>query len=176
MSRPTAICVGAGCGKERPIKAKGLCGYCYNKSRGAGGRPPVVCADCGQEAPHFAHGKCRRCYENERQRADRARGCPDRRAARTARHRRWALRARFGLSPERHAEVLASQGRLCGICAEAPVDEQSAIDHCHVTGRVRGVLCRPCNLAIGGLRDNPAILRRAVAYLELDIDHRDLPR
>lgn len=41
-----------------------------------------------------------------------------------------------------------------------------AVDHCHENGHVRGLLCSSCNTAIGLLRDDPAILRSAIAYLE----------
>ena len=40
------------------------------------------------------------------------------------------------------------------------------IDHCHVTGKVRGVLCPECNHMLGKAKDNPVLLRRAADYLE----------
>lgn len=49
------------------------------------------------------------------------------------------------------------------ICLAAPAVH---VDHCHKTGRVRGVLCFNCNSAIGKLGDDPDVVRRAVAYLE----------
>jgi hypothetical protein len=59
--------------------------------------------------------------------------------------------------------LLRSQGGLCAICRVAPAVH---VDHDHATGTVRGMLCFPCNAAIGHLRDDPATVRRAAAYLE----------
>ncbi|MCT7352744.1 endonuclease VII domain-containing protein [Streptomyces sp. 15-116A] len=52
---------------------------------------------------------------------------------------------------------------LCVICLKAPAVH---VDHCHKTGKVRGVLCFNCNSAIGKLGDDPDAVRRAAAYLE----------
>jgi hypothetical protein len=61
--------------------------------------------------------------------------------------------------------MLARQHGACGIC-EIPFQRTPRIDHCHVTGLVRGLLCNNCNLAIGNLKDNPSFAYRAGAYLE----------
>ncbi|MGW4159353.1 endonuclease domain-containing protein [Streptomyces sp. NPDC004788] len=57
----------------------------------------------------------------------------------------------------------ASPHGLRGSCRKAPA---AHVDHCHETGRVRGVVCFNCNSAIGKLGDDPDVLRRAIAYLE----------
>ncbi|MGW1805885.1 endonuclease VII domain-containing protein [Streptomyces sp. NPDC002078] len=59
--------------------------------------------------------------------------------------------------------MIASQRGLCAICLAAPAVH---VDHCHNTGRVRGVLCFNCNSGLGLLRDDPDAVRRAAAYLE----------
>nr|WP_120724971.1 endonuclease VII domain-containing protein [Streptomyces hundungensis] len=56
-----------------------------------------------------------------------------------------------------------SQMGPCVTCLSAPAVH---VDHCHQTGRVRGVLCFNCNSAIGKLGDDPDTVRRAAAYLE----------
>ncbi len=56
-----------------------------------------------------------------------------------------------------------SQGGVCAICRAAPAVH---VDHDHATGTVRGMLCFPCNAAIGHLRDDPDTVRRAAVYLE----------
>ena len=53
----------------------------------------------------------------------------------------------------------------CAICGKK-VPGKMHIDHCHTTKKVRGRLCHWCNLAIGHMKDNPKLLRKAAAYLE----------
>ncbi|MEU9285576.1 endonuclease VII domain-containing protein [Streptomyces sp. NPDC048275] len=60
-------------------------------------------------------------------------------------------------------EMIASQEGLCAICWKAPAVQ---VDHCHETGRVRGVLCFNCNSGLGLLRDDPEAAYRAADYLE----------
>ena len=80
-------------------------------------------------------------------------------------------RLRFtGFTPEEFAGAIAKQGNACAVCGEPFVVGKTrrapCADHCHKTGRKRGVLCRGCNLALGIFRDDPSLLRRAAAYLE----------
>lgn len=71
---------------------------------------------------------------------------------------------KYGLTEQDyHAMVHAQDGR-CAICQAD--DEQLVVDHCHGTGLVRGLLCTPCNSAIGMLRDDPAAIQRAKEYVE----------
>lgn len=58
-----------------------------------------------------------------------------------------------------------AQGRICALCTRALTPEGAVVDHCHATGRVRGILCVRCNGAIGGLGDTVASIRRALEYL-----------
>ncbi|MFY7633251.1 endonuclease VII domain-containing protein [Streptomyces sp. NY05-11A] len=60
-------------------------------------------------------------------------------------------------------ELIASQMGVCCICLAAPATQ---VDHCHQTGRVRGVLCFNCNSGLGLLGDDPAAVNRAADYLE----------
>lgn len=67
-------------------------------------------------------------------------------------------------------EALISQGGLCSICRNVEVHLNGGshihIDHCHKTGRFRGILCKRCNLALGLMKDDPARLIRAAEYLK----------
>jgi hypothetical protein len=83
--------------------------------------------------------------------------------ARRSRNRR--LRSNYGLSIEGYNALLAQQGGACAICRKHP-EQRLCVDHCHVTRKVRRLLCRRCNLGIGYFGDDPRLLRRAVAYLE----------
>ncbi|MFF9089235.1 endonuclease VII domain-containing protein [Streptomyces sp. NPDC014991] len=60
-------------------------------------------------------------------------------------------------------ELTAPQGGARRVCPPAP---PAHVDHCHETGRVRGVLCFSCNAALGQFKDQPEVTRRAAAYVE----------
>lgn len=70
-----------------------------------------------------------------------------------------------GMTPEDYAEMLASQNGGCAICGDPPGDRRLAIDHCHTTGEVRGLLCGPCNTSLGQFKDDPRLLLEAAKYV-----------
>lgn len=84
-----------------------------------------------------------------------------------------SLRKKFGITADDYFAALDLQGGGCAICGElkpggrprADGQIRLAVDHCHTTGRVRGLLCRRCNIVIGKVRDRPILLIRAVLYL-----------
>lgn len=57
------------------------------------------------------------------------------------------------------------QNGVCAICGVKPQDKRLAVDHCHQSGEIRGLLCSNCNLGIGLLQDNPMLLTKAADYL-----------
>jgi hypothetical protein len=71
----------------------------------------------------------------------------------------------YGVSAACVAAMEQQQNGLCAICLEPPVGRRLAVDHCHKTGEVRGLLCNRCNAGIGLLGDDPQIIGRAVEYL-----------
>lgn len=76
-----------------------------------------------------------------------------------------ARRHRYGVTPERFANLWTECNSACGICGEAIVQRRGkfAIDHDHRTGQVRGLLCMPCNTSLGWFEMHGD---RAVAYLQ----------
>ena len=81
--------------------------------------------------------------------------------------KRLSLRiSAYGLRPQEYHAMAQQQGGRCAVCGEPPKQGRLAVDHCHTTGDVRGLLCVPCNAALGLLKDSPARMRRAVKYLE----------
>jgi hypothetical protein len=112
------------------------------------------CPQCGEVKPHdewepdmsSSDGWASYCHE-----------------CRAERNRVSYFRRKYGLTPEERDEMIASQIGACVISLAAPAVH---VDHCHSTGKVRGVLCFNCNSAIGLLGDDPDTVRRAAAYLE----------
>lgn len=78
------------------------------------------------------------------------------------------LMSQYGISLTQYEEMLTSQNFCCKICetSENSTTKSLSVDHCHATGAVRALLCRACNMALGGLKDSPELLRRCIVYLE----------
>jgi hypothetical protein len=74
---------------------------------------------------------------------------------------------RYGLTLERWNEMFAYQEGKCAICGthQDQLKLELAVDHCHKTGKVRGLLCVRCNRAIGLMEDNPELLHSAIVHL-----------
>lgn len=84
--------------------------------------------------------------------------------------RRYHTLKQRGLTPADYEAMLAEQDGGCAICGttepKGSYGKVFAIDHCHATGKVRALLCAPCNQTLGFMRDDPALLRVAADYLE----------
>ena len=77
------------------------------------------------------------------------------------------LRKRYGIGEATHEALLRSQGGVCAICHKQESRPQPlSVDHDHVSGRVRGLLCDDCNIALGKMSDDANRLRAAATYLE----------
>lgn len=96
------------------------------------------------------------------------------RAANPKRFKDYDLRKHFGIGFPEYAKMLADQGGQCGICRseEAAINPSTglprdlAVDHCHDSGTIRGLLCTNCNTGIGAFGDDPDKLRAAIDYVE----------
>ena len=75
----------------------------------------------------------------------------------------------FGIDIDDYNLLLESQNYRCAICKSTETGrkdtEHFSVDHCHKTGKVRGLLCKPCNILLGESKDDPSILYRAADYL-----------
>lgn len=76
------------------------------------------------------------------------------------------IRRKYGLTVEEYNAILRSQQDVCAICGGDSGVKGWHVDHDHVTGKIRGVLCGGCNTALGQMKDNPEILRAAADYVE----------
>jgi hypothetical protein len=81
--------------------------------------------------------------------------------------KKW-YKDKYGISLESYTKMLENQQGCCSICKTPQVNLKItlAVDHCHSTGKVRGLLCRNCNLMIGFAKDNKELLSSAIRYLE----------
>lgn len=80
------------------------------------------------------------------------------------RERKYALKKLYGITPDQFDEMLREQEGKCALCKE-PFAETPHVDHCHTTGKVRGLLHTKCNTGIGMFGDNPQKLALAIEYL-----------
>ena len=73
-----------------------------------------------------------------------------------------------GISKEVYLAMFAAQGGVCAICKLRCV-KALAVDHCHATGKIRGLLCLRCNTALGGFKDDVTVMTNAIEYLQANI-------
>ena len=107
---------------------------------------------------------CRKAYSKRKYAAR----TEEEKAAEKLQDRDRVIRRKYGLSAEDFAAKAEAQGWTCGICSTnlRGAGRQLQVDHCHKTGKVRALLCGPCNRALGHMRDDPARLRKAADYVE----------
>lgn len=78
------------------------------------------------------------------------------------------LKHLYGISLEIYNQLFEQQDGCCRICQthQSSFKKALAVDHCHQTGKVRGLLCAGCNTALGGFRDKIQNLEKAITYLK----------
>lgn len=86
-----------------------------------------------------------------------------RKRANKAHGRRAHLRRQYGITLEEFDRMVLDQEGRCAVCAEPTPD--LVVDHCHVTGVVRGLLCNSCNFGLGAFKDRPERFEAAIVYL-----------
>lgn len=137
-------------------------------------KDPKRCTKCGEHKPRsefYPHSKakngvsawCRDCTKrvaSEKQKADKD--------GVKVRNRKSKLKRAFGLTLEQYDDMLKAQGCRCALCgSDFPGGRgRFVVDHCHTTGRIRGLLCNLCNVGLGALRESPSLLSKAIEYLE----------
>jgi uncharacterized Zn finger protein (UPF0148 family) len=162
------------CKKEYPLsdfedkgKVRQMCPACREKFRGYARKYYRKNADTQK-----ARARDWKKENPEKMRASQASYREANKAAlRSYEHKRM-LRRFYGMTPEDYARMLEEQQGRCPICGSTPDGERNcgranfAVDHCHETGRVRGLLCNLCNRAMGFFGDSEELLRRAADYLK----------
>lgn len=81
--------------------------------------------------------------------------------------RNATLKQLYGITVDEYEEMLKQQRGVCAICSQIDGSgRRLAVDHCHTTGKIRGLLCTACNIALGKLKDSPELLANAIKYLQ----------
>lgn len=76
----------------------------------------------------------------------------------------------LGVSQEDYLRMYKEQGGQCGICQRRLYSKRYkafCVDHCHTSGRIRGLLCHNCNRGLGMFRDDPTALQRAIEWTKV---------
>jgi hypothetical protein len=83
------------------------------------------------------------------------------------------MKRRYGITAVEYDKMFEEQNGVCAICEQPEKSYQRdgapsslAIDHCHDTGKIRGLLCHHCNRGIGFLQDSAEIVLKAAVYLD----------
>lgn len=143
------------CGVEKPLDSF------YRHPHAKHGRNPT-CKDCHREY-------CRKRYESKREQicAQRREYNARRQAEDPSYYRGRSIRNRYGITVDEYEKLLRAQNNRCAVC-ERQLDDSHRphLDHCHVTGKIRGFLCQWCNTGLGMLNDSPERIRKLADYAE----------
>jgi hypothetical protein len=80
--------------------------------------------------------------------------------------RNSGLKRRYGINPDFYYQLLEEQDYVCAICKTKGNQRFLHLDHDHVTGAIRGLLCKTCNHGLGNFKDNKVYLNNAIKYLD----------
>lgn len=135
---------------------------------------------CHPDRKHYSRGLCMRCYRRslEYKKVRRIyRTKPRVREQHIAYMEEWRRKNRehrvfyrfkrlYGMTKEKYLNLVNAQNNKCAICFSESTERRLAVDHDHLTGNVRGLLCNQCNRGLGYLKDDITRLRSAIDYLE----------
>lgn len=124
-----------------------------------------VCSSCGPveiKIRKERNGRRAVCSVARREQRRHKTGA-DRTEATSKQARDWRLRKRYGITSEQYDAMVLAQNGVCAICE---TEAALVVDHNHLNGAVRALLCQPCNVGMGFLGDSPARLISAAVYLQ----------
>lgn len=113
---------------------------------------------------------CKNCGKLAKQRQYRH----GRKEAVTLLARKYVLKRNYNLTLENYDNMLKEQNGVCAICGKKETNRSNPkgkidslrVDHCHKTGRVRGLLCSECNFGISKFKDDIELIKKAIQYLK----------
>lgn len=139
----------------------------YRANHGKTIQKPPQCPTCGEkDIANFYVDKlgrrtnkhCRECCKKQ---------CNARWYSRSELDRQASRAYKYGITAEDFKRMYKEQNGKCKICCEEPATKRGLhVDHCHETGKVRGLLCHGCNVALGSFKDNINLLEKAIEYLK----------
>lgn len=83
----------------------------------------------------------------------------------------YDLQRYFGINIDDYNKMVIEQDFKCKICGDHQLflKRRLAVDHCHKTGKIRGLLCNACNTGLGKFKDDPTVLQSALNYINTDL-------
>ena len=161
------VCILEGCNTRRN-STTGYCSFHYTSKRVLGspearGMPGEFCKQGHHNMYKTLKNGSRVCLECRRG-WDRARSKTEHRR-RQQKDRN--LRSRFGITLDEYETLLQDQNQRCAICNDVLTDGKggACVDHCHTSGRVRAILCSPCNKGIGYIKEDLDRVAAIMRYL-----------
>lgn len=142
------------CKEQKPLSEYGFIKYNKNGTE----LRKAQCNDCFNI--HYRE-KYRRLDVQERKQLYNKR----RKSTTKEKRKQYRLKHRFGIGYEDFCFMMEKQCSLCAICGDT-ISINAHVDHCHNTGKVRGLLCMHCNTLIGHADENTNVLAKAIEYLE----------
>lgn len=136
------------CKTEKPLSSFGL----------QKGRPRHLCTDCKnkQSREYYLENKERKAEWSKKYRLIK---------------KDQDLKKAYGITFKEYQQMLLDQKHSCKICGvhEKECNRSLCVDHCHTTGKIRGLLCDTCNRGLGLLREDVEVLQKAIEYLNENI-------
>ena len=194
MTASNRLIICADCGKEKRHEAKGLCHACYNRACDKANPEKKKVRDAAYYITHadvikertaeyqlilsqtnpkkFKESQTRRNKRYRLRHPERVKEAgvrsyyanPEKRMEKA---RKGNLK-QYNISVEQYEELLIAQNGVCAICGSPPGRRRLAVDHSHITGRIRGLLCDQCNLGLGSL-ERQGFLAGARKYLGVEM-------
>ena len=138
----------------------------------------MICASCGEIKDKGK--RCKPCYNSYMRKYNKKNSTKNRERNRLYKlknksiYENSKLKHSYGITLEQRQVMEEQQEGLCAICnsSETRIHNKSkrkqklSIDHCHTTGKIRGLLCSRCNLVLGQVEDSPSLLSKMILYLK----------
>ena len=138
-----------------------------------------LCIDCGLEERLKPHYRCHSCFNKKRRETRDVnktnRQNKESRQRNYVARRKYVYKTRYKITEDQYQQMLIDQNNSCAICGinQDRLTIRMSIDHDHnccpglysCGNCLRGLLCRACNLSLGGLKDSEEVLQSAINYL-----------